>query len=211
MTYFLISVTLESMSIPPLDHNQNLDTNKTESSIDRNISPRVSPQPAVENFGDQSNSEDSSLSDSDRTLVGDAPGDCLALLSSSSDSPADQHMASPSDPTEDTYNPDVLGNPTEEMNWDDAEFGEPTQRCSINYYFRAVQPLKSNQNVVVETDGARCCKVMVDKRMNLARFKECLQAIVGVPVEYFKIYRQYPNQDEEWSRWALVLFCSPQV
>lgn len=41
---------------------------------------------------------------------------------------------------------------------------------------------------------------MVDKRMNLARFKKCLEAIVGVPVEYFKIYRQYPNQDEEWSR-----------
>lgn len=40
---------------------------------------RISPQPGPslctnEGFGDQSNSEDSSLSDSDRTLVGDAPG-----------------------------------------------------------------------------------------------------------------------------------------
>lgn len=140
------------MSIPPLDHNQNLETNKSDTIAppppppisspsstaitDRSNSPRVSPQPVVEAFGDQSNSEDSSLSDSDRTLVGDAPGDCLALLSSSSDSPADQHMASPSDPTEDTYNPDVLGNPGEEMSWDDTEVSEPMQRCSTNYYFR---------------------------------------------------------------------------
>lgn len=142
---------MESLSIPPLDQNQNLEattssTNKTETPppnttiTDRcNNSPRVSPQPVItscgEGFGDQSNSEDSSLSDSDRTLVGDAPGDCLALLSSSSDSPADQHMASPTDPTEDTY-PDVLGNPPEEMNWDDTEISEPVPRSSVNYYFR---------------------------------------------------------------------------
>lgn len=39
---------------------------------------RVSPQPGLGGMGgdgyDQSNSEDSSLSDSDRTLIGDAPG-----------------------------------------------------------------------------------------------------------------------------------------
>lgn len=55
---------------------------------------------------------------------------------------------------------------------------------------------------MIEPDGTRCCKVMVDKRMNLARFKKCIEPIVGVPVEYFKIYRQYPNQDEEWSRFV---------
>lgn len=68
------------MSIPSLDINQNID--RIDMSIDRPTnSPnlRISPQPAAvmcsnEAFGDQSNSEDSSLSDSDRTLVGDAPG-----------------------------------------------------------------------------------------------------------------------------------------
>lgn len=135
------------MSIPPLDLNQNIDIitdNKPESattSSSSNISPRASPQPvvvssSVEGFGDQSNSEDSSLSDNDRTLVGDAPGDCLALFSNSSDSPADQHMASPSDPTEDTYNQDVMGNPAEEMNWDDTEVPEPVLKSPVNYYFR---------------------------------------------------------------------------
>ena len=67
------------MSIPALDLNQNLDKIDMVCSDRINNSPnlRISPQPCtipMEGFGDQSNSEDSSLSDSDRTLVGDAPG-----------------------------------------------------------------------------------------------------------------------------------------
>lgn len=69
--------------------------------------------------------------------------------------------------------------------------------------FRAVPCAKNGQNVIVDTDGMRWCKVMVDKRMTLAKFKKCLETIVGVPVEYFKIFRCYPNQDEEWSRFVL--------
>ena len=68
------------MFIPSLDSVQN-NENKLEASVtDRTNSPslRISPQPGAmscgDTFGDQSNSEDSSLSDSDRTLVGDAPG-----------------------------------------------------------------------------------------------------------------------------------------
>lgn len=54
-----------------MDWNQNLD--KLE--LGGTSNSRVSPQPGVsEGFGDQCNSEDSSLSDSDRTLVGEAPG-----------------------------------------------------------------------------------------------------------------------------------------
>lgn len=73
-------VTLELLSIPPLDLNQNQDKQDSGSGDRQMNSPslRVSPQPGSgncsEGFGDQSNSEDSSLSDSDRTLVGDAPG-----------------------------------------------------------------------------------------------------------------------------------------
>lgn len=75
----MILGTLESLSIPPLDMNQNIDRIESGSGDRISNSPtlRVSPQPnsvAMEGFGDQSNSEDSSLSDSDRTLVGDAPG-----------------------------------------------------------------------------------------------------------------------------------------
>lgn len=73
--HLFITVTLESLFIPSLDPDK-LELITT----DRTNSPslRISPQPGVmncgDNFGDQSNSEDSSLSDSDRTLVGDAPG-----------------------------------------------------------------------------------------------------------------------------------------
>lgn len=68
---------LESLSIPALDLNQNVELGGGDRAVN-SPSLRVSPQSSCgisnEVFGDQSNSEDSSLSDSDRTLVGDAPG-----------------------------------------------------------------------------------------------------------------------------------------
>lgn len=60
-----------------MDLNQNLDKLELGSGDRGTNSPnlRVSPQPYTgDGTSDQSNSEDSSLSDSDRTLVGDAPG-----------------------------------------------------------------------------------------------------------------------------------------
>lgn len=70
---------METLSIPALDFNV-VDRNDFCGGDRLTNSPnlRASPQPVggscSEGFGDQSNSEDSSLSDSDRTLVGDAPG-----------------------------------------------------------------------------------------------------------------------------------------
>lgn len=55
--------TLESLSIPTLDQNQNCNIGGGDRTI-----------PCCDGLSDQSNSEDSSLSDSDRTLVGDTPG-----------------------------------------------------------------------------------------------------------------------------------------
>lgn len=75
LTFLFIAGTLEALSIPPLDCNQNSDK------LDRGTSSpnlRTSPLPSVgltsDGLGDQSNSEDSSLSESDRTLVGNQPG-----------------------------------------------------------------------------------------------------------------------------------------
>jgi ubiquitin carboxyl-terminal hydrolase 47 len=39
-------------------------------------------------------------------------------------------------------------------------------------------------------------KVLVDKRTFLGTLKKDLEPYVGVPVEYFKIYRLYPGQQE---------------
>lgn len=70
--------TLESLSIPSLDLNQNLERMELGGGDRGTNSPnlRISPQPYPgDGVSDQSNSEDSSLSDSDRTLVGEAPGE----------------------------------------------------------------------------------------------------------------------------------------
>ncbi|KRT86654.1 hypothetical protein AMK59_2358 [Oryctes borbonicus] len=186
--------TLESLSIPPLDFNQNIDRIEMGSGdrVSNSPSLRVSPQPnnVIEGFGDQSNSEDSSLSDSDRTLIGDAPGDCIGILSSSSNSPADQHMASPSDPAEDSYNDEVFGNPPEEMNWDD------DTNHSQNYYFKVISVTTQNKDSIADQDCTRFCRVMVDKRLTIGNLKKHLETVVGVSTQYFKIY-QYPNQDVE--------------
>ncbi|KAJ8945954.1 hypothetical protein NQ318_016782 [Aromia moschata] len=191
----LLTATLESLSIPSLDLNQNLDK------LELARSPRSL---ALAMAGDQSNSEDSSLSDSDRTLVGEAPGECLALLSSSSTSPADQHMASPTDPCEDTYNYDVLGHPGgEEMNWDDEETQQEAtttaqhqqqQRACAEYYFKVTSVTRSDGEAATSA-YSRCCRILADKRMTLERFKKHLEVILRVPAEYFKIFRQYPNSD----------------
>ncbi|XP_063910893.1 ubiquitin carboxyl-terminal hydrolase 47 isoform X2 [Zophobas morio] len=192
--------TLDGMFIPSLDSVQN-NENKLEASVtDRTNSPslRISPQPGAmscgDTFGDQSNSEDSSLSDSDRTLVGDAPGDCQGIFSSNSTSPADQHMISPMDPAEDMYNYDVLGNPSEEMSWDNNATG-----IMKNVTYFKVMSIKDCKRSPSDTNYAKLCKIFIDNRMTLDMFKKYLEPVVRVPKEYFKIYRQYPSPDEEWS------------
>ncbi|KAK4877199.1 hypothetical protein RN001_009705 [Aquatica leii] len=198
------AVTLESLSIPPLDFNQNLDKNEFNAGYRLRTSPQPGPN-ISEAIGDHSNSEDSSLSDSDRTLVGDAPGECLALLSSHSNSPADQHMASPSDPAEDTYNHDVFRLPSEEMNWDDDVLEvQPTR--SPFYYFKGTMTSNGSPDTFSDAEIHKCCRVQVDKRMNLAKLKKNLEPFVGVSMEYFKVYRQYPH-DLEWSRLTDTLGC----
>lgn len=106
-------------------------------------------------------------------------------------------MASPCDPAEDTYNPEIFGNnQQEEMNWEE-EVPEPevNHRRSGFHYFKATRYMSNGEY----SDVVWNLKVLVDKRMNLAKFKKNLEPFVGVPVEYFKVYRQYPNQDVEWS------------
>lgn len=207
--------TLEMLSIPSLDLNQNLDNSNGANSPNL----RVSPQPSGgmcggDGFGDQSNSEDSSLSDSDRTLVGDATGEYGIdyVLSKSSESPTDQHMASPSDQPEDpqfelscehlhplgsSHYDITAGQPaTEDMNWDDDETQQEVDKCS-HYFFKVSNMILLNNGG--ESEGSvRCCRILADKRMTLQYFKKQLEAILRVPMDYFKLHRQYMN-GAEWS------------
>ncbi|PSN42002.1 Ubiquitin carboxyl-terminal hydrolase 47 [Blattella germanica] len=138
---------------------------------------------------DQSASEDSSLTDSDRTLVGDVPDECMAHLSSPSNSPpgSDRHnISSPEEGNTNTYHSFTKEQPE---NWDDEEtetVGATTR--AINYYFKAVP--------FTDGDNQRMLKVLVDKRMILGTLKKDLEPYVGVPVEYFKVYRLYTGQQE---------------
>lgn len=120
-------------------------------------------------------------------------------MSSSSESPADQHMTSPSDPTEDMYNPEVFGQPmvSEEMHWDD---DEPLQK-ETKYYCRVVQNRDINSwDNLSDSDASHVCRIMVDKQMSVETFKKYLAPMVSVPDEYFKLYEHSQNQCEEWPR-----------
>lgn len=76
------------------------------------------------------------------------------------------------------------------------------KRCT-NYYFKATEiPTEPNEHV------GKTLKVLVDKRTNLIKLKKDLEPYVGVPMEYFKIYRQYSTQEVECSRLTETLSSS---
>lgn len=131
----------------------------------------------------------------------------MALSSNSSNSPGDQHMSSPTDPTEDSYNHDVLGNPSEEMHWDDHETEEEQQQN--NFYFKMVYI--TNDDCGGFDQFTRICKILVDKRITLEKLKKHLEPYVKVPVNYFKVYRQYTNfsipPEDEWFKLTDTLRC----
>uniref|UniRef100_A0A1B6DYN4 Ubiquitin carboxyl-terminal hydrolase 47 n=1 Tax=Clastoptera arizonana TaxID=38151 RepID=A0A1B6DYN4_9HEMI len=128
---------------------------------------------------DQSASEDSSLTDSDRTLIGDeCPCDDV-----------DYQMASP---TEDVINAVPLYSKatTEDVaaeNWDEDDVS-PSQPPPVRkIYFKAFPYVENGQKML---------KVLIDKRTILRTLISELEPYVGVPHEYFKIYRMYSGQQE---------------
>ncbi|XP_076764175.1 ubiquitin specific protease 47 [Xylocopa sonorina] len=132
----------------------------TEDVPTRNTSPQLG-EGEEWHTPEQSNSEDSSLSDSDKTLVGDVPEDDdvqLPYLSSSASNRAIKML-----------------NQVELENWDNV-------MDDSEYYFKATPYTNHNE---------KCLKVLVDKRMVFNTLKKNLEPYVGVPSEYFKIYRYF--------------------
>ncbi|XP_063244790.1 ubiquitin carboxyl-terminal hydrolase 47 isoform X2 [Bacillus rossius redtenbacheri] len=214
--------TLEKLSIPllSLDVNHNssgdaplracdacegeeamiVDSSQSPCHPARDSSPQLPGDVDDEGIGatghsDQSASEDSSLTDSDRTLVGDAPDECLAQLSSPSNSPptSDQHVSSPEDGNTNSYhsfakNEVPLPEPTENWDNDAANPVATTTKSPCSYYFRAHQ--------YCDNDSRRMLKVLVDKRSWMGLLKKNVERHVGVPQEYFKVFRVYTSQQE---------------
>lgn len=127
----------------------------------------------------ESNSEDSSLSDGDRTLVGD-----VSPMLSNSPACSDQHLSSPDDHTK--INGDAYGD-------DDTDMLDVNQ--TKHYYFKATyyeEPsFNDNSDAPVQT-----LKVLVHRHMNIANLKRVLEPYIKVPMEYFKIFRMNSSQTE---------------
>ncbi|XP_065348575.1 ubiquitin carboxyl-terminal hydrolase 47 [Cloeon dipterum] len=131
---------------------------------------------------DQSASEDSSLTDSDRTLVGDQENLLVQLSSPSDESAAGDGNAvsSPDDPPQDK-------GLKIESDWDEMDGGRVSHsRPQSNSYFKAT---------LMEEGTNKYLKVDVDKRGTMSWFKKQLESYVGVPCDYFKVVRSNDEYD----------------
>ncbi|CAK9829042.1 Ubiquitin carboxyl-terminal hydrolase 47 [Anthophora retusa] len=140
-----------------------------EDPLVRNASPQLG-EGEEWHTPEQSNSEDSSLSDSDKTLVGDAPGDDDFQL--------------PYLPPSTTNRTTKMLNQVGVDNWN-------SSTDSSDYYFKVTSVNSHNGKFLV---------VLVDKRMIYNTLKERLEPHVGVPADYFKIRRLYDECDESKCR-----------
>ncbi|XP_076386185.1 ubiquitin specific protease 47 isoform X2 [Megachile rotundata] len=138
----------------------------TEDTPVRNTSPQLG-EGEEWNTPEQSNSEDSSLSDSDKTLVGDAPEDDIFQ------SPYGKIIISENRAIK-MLNQAGLENPDNII--DDSE-----------YYFKAIPYVSSYGKFI---------HVLVDKRMIFSTLKKHLESYVGVPSEYFKIARYFDESSD---------------
>ncbi|KAF7405145.1 hypothetical protein HZH66_004051 [Vespula vulgaris] len=126
----------------------------------------LSGEPEEWNTSEQSNSEDSSLSDSDKTLVGDTQED--------DDFPPSYHP-----PPSDNRRFDIVN----QIDIQTSDIDDESE-----YYFKATSCTNNTRKLL---------KVLVDKRMRLSTLKKDLQPYVGVPVEYFKVFRQSGDSESE--------------
>lgn len=136
----------------------------------------------------ESCSEDSSLSDGDRTLVDSAPD--MADVSSTNNSPtcSDTQMSSMEYHSK-RYNDFDCD--------DDNDTVEVTK--TRNYYFKAVyfeEPYKDDENIKTN----RMLKVLVDKGMIIGNLKRALEPYIKVPKEFFKIFKTTSNTETECHR-----------
>lgn len=135
----------------------------------------------------ESNSEDSSLSDGDRTLVGDVSPN----LSSINNSPAcsDQHLSSPEDHTKTNgyYNGD-------DDDTDMLDMHRNAPICSRQHYFKA--HYYEEPSTMESDEPMRMLKVLVHNHMIISNLKRALEPFIKVPMEYFKIFRIGAAQTE---------------
>ncbi|XP_014289720.1 ubiquitin carboxyl-terminal hydrolase 47 isoform X1 [Halyomorpha halys] len=132
---------------------------------------------------DQSTSEDSSLTDSERTIIGEVINECP--LSSPSDS--DQQLSS-----SDSHTPAKVNqvNGEAEETWDSEH-----EHVIKNYYFKA--------SLYNAEDGQRMLRVVVDKNIDVAQLKKKLEKYLGVASRFMKLMKGPEGQEITCSlRWC---------
>ncbi|XP_071446891.1 ubiquitin carboxyl-terminal hydrolase 47-like isoform X2 [Hetaerina americana] len=170
-------------------------------------------------------SEDSSLTDSERTLVGDHQEDELAQMSSSSNSPQgsnhEQGISSPEEGNgglslpparvggrntnfsmrviryKDMDGEDAYHMPEE--NWDEVDVQSSSSSKMETSSLLSKFFFKATP-LADNGSNHKMLKVQVDKRMVLNALKLELEPYVGVPVDYFKLSRIMGNQEFECNR-----------
>jgi hypothetical protein len=158
----------------------------------------ASPLPPMEM--PESNSEDSSLSDSDRTLVDAAQAAAQDDISSTSNSPAwsEPRLSSPEEwlhGTTTTMATDNNCSPVQPHNvgYDDDMMNTNAQQS--NLYFKA---LPYEEPAVWEgEDTQKMIKVYTHKQMLIKDLKRELEPYIKVPLEYFKIFKMSVDNQAE--------------
>lgn len=213
-----------STSPKPISESSSMDVVDAMMAVaPRSISPIVSieyttgiPTPTASASNEpESNSEDSSLSDGDRTLVDSAPD--IADLSSTNNSPAcsDTQLSSP-----EYHNRRIT-----DFDCDDDADATATIAKTRQYYFKASY---FNEQAVLNASGSgsssmtsstsamisstlsdsdippakpqKMLKVLVDQCMIIGNLKRALEPFVKVPKEYFKIFRMSSSTEVECTR-----------
>lgn len=149
---------------------------------------RISPLPPLETT--ECNSEDSSLSDSDRTLV-DMAQDDLSHISSTSHSPVCSDPGQISSPDDSHRGAISDCDPDNDVEMTSVPSLSPSQRLQEqqqqrSYYFRATPYFEA----LSSTDGEpqNMLKVLVDRSMTIGTLKRHLEPILKVSHQYFKIF-----------------------
>ena len=136
----------------------------------------------------ESHSEDSSLSDGDRTLVDSGPD--MGDFPSTNNSPAcsDTQLSTPEYQTKRISDFDCD---------DDIESNDLT-KLKDNYYFRAVhyEETHGDYDESAAEKKQQMLKVLADTKMTINQLKRSLEPFVRVPKEYFKIFRMSSSQTE---------------
>ncbi|XP_055846655.1 ubiquitin carboxyl-terminal hydrolase 47 isoform X2 [Episyrphus balteatus] len=219
LTYFFLTVpntdpdSLEILSIPQYEAQNGVDVVDAvlmNGDASSEYHRRESPLPPTTT---ESNSEDSSLSDGDRTLV-----DTNGAMSSTSHSP---QLSSPDESESQEMfhkiNSILVDGPQ-------ASTSTAEDTSSQSFYFFAQKidadpPPSATSALNGNHDDSEDCnrkppvmyKVIVDSRMKMAQLKRHLEALIRVPGNYFKVSRKYDTTDPIYPSYTLLFLSAGEM